>query len=140
MYNTDVVKPAPTDWGAVFDGASDYAGKVTAYDNPIYIADAALYLMNTQPDLGITNPYALDQDQLDAAVDVLKDQNEHIGEYWTDYTKEVAGVQDRLVGHRHHLAVHRQHRRGRRPGRRCSPTAARPAGPTPGWSRPTPTT
>ena len=61
---------------------------MTAYDNPIYIADAALYLMNTQPDLGIKNPYALDQDQLDAAVDVLKDQNKHIGEYWTDYTKE----------------------------------------------------
>ena len=73
---------------AVFDGASDYAGKVTAYDNPIYIADAALYLMNTQPDLGIKNPYALDEDQLDAAVDVLKEQNESIGEYWTDYTKE----------------------------------------------------
>ena len=87
-YNKDVVKPAPTDWGAVFDGASDYAGKVTAYDNPIYIADAALYLMDTQPDLGITNPYALDQDQLDAAVDVLKEQNKSIGEYWTDYTKE----------------------------------------------------
>ena len=87
-YNKDVVKPAPTDWDAVFSGAGDYAGKVTAYDNPIYIADAALYLMNTQPDLGIKNPYALDQDQLDAAVDVLKDQNKSIGEYWTDYTKE----------------------------------------------------
>ncbi len=87
-YNKDVVKPAPTDWGAVFDGASEYSGQVTAYDNPIYIADAALYLMETQPDLGIENPYALDQDQLDAAVEVLKDQNEHVGEYWTDYTKE----------------------------------------------------
>ncbi|MFL6027011.1 MAG: extracellular solute-binding protein, partial [Friedmanniella sp.] len=87
-YNTDVVKPPPSDWGAVFDGASQYAGKVTAYDNPIYIADAALYLMNTKPDLGITNPYSLDQDQLDAAVQVLKDQNKNIGEYWTDYAKE----------------------------------------------------
>ena len=58
MYNTDVVKPAPTSWGAVFDGASDYAGKVTAYDSPIYIADAAPYLMKTQPDLGIEDPYA----------------------------------------------------------------------------------
>ena len=65
MYNKEVVKPAPTSWSAVFDGASKYAGKVTAYDSPIYIADAALYLMNTQPDLGIKNPYALDQDQLD---------------------------------------------------------------------------
>jgi putative spermidine/putrescine transport system substrate-binding protein len=89
MYNTDVVKPAPTSWSAVFDGSSQYKGKVTAYDNPIYIADAALYLMNTQPDLGIKNPYALDQDQLDAAVQVLKDQNANIGEYWADYLKEI---------------------------------------------------
>ena len=47
---------------------------MTAYDSPIYIADAALYLMKTQPDLGIKNPYALDQKQLDAAVSLLKDQ------------------------------------------------------------------
>jgi putative spermidine/putrescine transport system substrate-binding protein len=89
MYNTDVVKPAPTSWSVVFDGASKYKGEVTAYDSPIYIADAALYLMNTQPDLGITNPYALDQDQLDAAVQVLKAQNANIGEYWADYLKEI---------------------------------------------------
>lgn len=87
-YNKDVVKPAPTGWEAVFDGAGDYSGKLTSYDNPIYIADAALYLMNTQPDLGIENPYSLDTDQLDAAVQVLKGQNEHVGEYWTDYAKE----------------------------------------------------
>src|SRR3954453_4233196 len=60
MYRTDQVKPAPTSWGAVFTDASKYQGKVTAYDSPIYIADAALYLMRTQPDLGIKNPYALD--------------------------------------------------------------------------------
>src|SRR4029077_1001306 len=72
MYNTDVVKPAPTSWSAVFDGASDYSGKVTAYDSPIYIADAALYLMTTKPDLGIKNPYALDDKQFAAAVDLLK--------------------------------------------------------------------
>ncbi len=89
MYNTAVVKPAPTAWDAVFAKSGDYAGEVTAYDSPIYIADAALYLMNTQPDLQIENPYALDQDQLDAAVQVLKDQKANISEYWSDYTKEV---------------------------------------------------
>ena len=56
----------------MFDEDSPYAGKITAYDSPIYIADAALYLMNTQPDLGIKNPYALDQKQLDAAVDAAQ--------------------------------------------------------------------
>ena len=89
MYNTDVVTPAPTSWGAVFDGAGDYSGKVTAYDSPIYIADAALYLMKTQPDLGITDPYALDEDQLAAAVELLKSQREHVGEYWSDYLKQI---------------------------------------------------
>ncbi|MFC7529722.1 ABC transporter substrate-binding protein [Actinoplanes sp. GCM10030250] len=89
MYRTDVVTPAPTSWAAVFDPASPYKGKITAYDSPIYIADAALYLMKTKPDLGIKNPYALDDTQFQAAVGLLKQQNELIGEYWSDYTKEV---------------------------------------------------
>ncbi|NUR08287.1 MAG: ABC transporter substrate-binding protein [Nocardioidaceae bacterium] len=88
MYRTDKVKPAPTGWDAVFEKDSPYAGKITAYDSPIYIADAALHLMNTQPDLGIKNPYALDQKQLDAAVAVLKDQRPQVSEYWSDYLKE----------------------------------------------------
>ncbi len=89
MYRTDKVKPAPKSWGAVFDANSPYKGKITAYDSPIYIADAALYLMKTKPDLGIKNPYALDETQLAAAVDLLKTQRQNISEYWSDYLKEV---------------------------------------------------
>jgi putative spermidine/putrescine transport system substrate-binding protein len=89
MYNTKEVTDAPDSWGAVFDGASKYAGKVTAYDSPIYIADAALYLSKTDPSLGIKDPYSLTEKQLDAAVSLLKKQNASIGEYWSDYTKEV---------------------------------------------------
>jgi putative spermidine/putrescine transport system substrate-binding protein len=89
MWRTDEVKPAPTSWGAVFDPDSPYAGKITAYDSPIYIADAALYLMETQPDLGIENPYSLDEEQLQAAVDLLKQQRTNVGEYWSDYLKEI---------------------------------------------------
>ncbi|MEV4350572.1 ABC transporter substrate-binding protein [Actinoplanes sp. NPDC049596] len=89
MYRTDTVKPAPTSWSAVFDANSPYKGKITAYDSPIYIADAALYLMKTKPDLGIKNPYALDDTQFKAATDLLTEQNKLIGEYWSDYTKEV---------------------------------------------------
>jgi putative spermidine/putrescine transport system substrate-binding protein len=90
MWRTDKVKPAPNSWGAVFDPSSPYKGKVTAYDSPIYIADAALYLMKTQPDLGIKNPYELDDEQFNASVDLLKQQRQIIGEYWSDYTKEQA--------------------------------------------------
>ncbi len=89
-YRTDIVKPAPTSWGAVFDPNSPHKGKITAYDSPIYIADAALYLMKTQPDLGITNPYSLDQEQFDAAIVLLGQQQLLIGEYWNDYLKHIA--------------------------------------------------
>ncbi|MBO2461811.1 ABC transporter substrate-binding protein [Actinomadura violacea] len=89
MWRTDKVKQAPDSWGAVFDPNSPYKGKVTAYDSPIYIADAALYLMSSRPELGIKNPYALDQKQFDASVDLLKQQRGIIGEYWSDYTKAV---------------------------------------------------
>ena len=91
-YRTDIVKPAPSSWGAVFDVNSPYKGKITAYDSPIYIADAALYLMKTKPDLGIKYPYALDQKQFDAAVALLKVQKPLIGEYWGDYLKHVASL------------------------------------------------
>ena len=90
MYNSDVVSPAPDSWGAVFDTASPYSGKVTAYDAPIYIADAALYLMSAKPELGIKDPYSLNQDQFDAAVALLKDQHQIIGEYWNDYAASQA--------------------------------------------------
>jgi putative spermidine/putrescine transport system substrate-binding protein len=93
MYNTDVVTPAPDSWGVVFDTASPYKGKVTAYDAPIYIADAANYLKSSQPDLGIKDPYSLTQAQFDAAVALLKGQHEVIGEYWNDYTKTQAAFE-----------------------------------------------
>ena len=89
MYNTDKVKPAPDSWSVVWDTNSPHKGKVTAYDSPIYIADAAVYLKATQPDLNITNPYELDDKQFTAAVDLLKAQRGIIGEYWSDYTKEI---------------------------------------------------
>jgi putative spermidine/putrescine transport system substrate-binding protein len=89
MYNVGVVKDAPDSWSAVFDEAGKYKGKVTAYDSPIYIADAALYLSKSKPELGIKDPYSLTSEQLDAAVDLLKKQRENISEYWSDYTKEV---------------------------------------------------
>ena len=100
MWNTEEVKPAPDSWSAVFDEASKYKGRVTAYDNPIYIADAALYLKATKPELGIDNVYELDEKQFTAAVDLLKDQRENIGEYWSDYTKEQAAFAggDSVVG------------------------------------------
>ena len=100
QYNADVVSPAPDSWSVVWDGAGQYAGKVTAYDSPIYIADAAVYLMATKPELGITNPYALDETQLEAAVELLKAQRANVGEYWADYLLQIQAFTtgDSVVG------------------------------------------
>ena len=89
MWNTDKVTTPVDSWAVTFEPDSPYAGSVTAYDSPIFIADAAVYLMATQPELGIKDPYALDQTQFDAAIALLEQQKPLVGEYWSDYTKAI---------------------------------------------------
>lgn len=89
QYNEQVTGGAPESWDVVWELDSPYAGKITAYDAPIYIADAAVYLMYHNPELNIKNPYALDQDQLAAAIALLKQQNQLIGEYWADPVAQI---------------------------------------------------
>jgi len=91
-YNTESFSEAPTSWDVVFDRAGENSGKISAYDSPIYIADAAVYLMAHNPELGIQDPYALDETQLAAAIDLLKAQREHVGEYWSDYLKAISAL------------------------------------------------
>jgi putative spermidine/putrescine transport system substrate-binding protein len=89
-YNTEAFGgEAPDSWNVVFeqqtlaDGESN-EGRVQAYDGAIYIADAALYLKEHEPDLGIEDPYALDRDQFNAALDLLREQRELVARYWHD--------------------------------------------------------
>jgi putative spermidine/putrescine transport system substrate-binding protein len=100
MWRTDKVSPAPTTWADMFDPTKPWAGKVSVYDAPIYIADAAVVLMATQPNLGIKNPYALDDTQFQAAVALLTAQKPAIGEYWTDYAKQQQAFEsgDAVIG------------------------------------------
>jgi putative spermidine/putrescine transport system substrate-binding protein len=94
MYNTDVFKEAPTSWSVVFepgnlpDGKPN-AGRVQAYAGPIYVADAALYLIAHKPDLGITNPYELTPPQYAAALDLLRAQRKLVSRYWNDSAVQV---------------------------------------------------
>ena len=60
------------------------AGRVQAFDGPIYIADAALYLMDHKPELGIKDPYELTEDQYKAALDLLRQQRKIVSRYWHD--------------------------------------------------------
>jgi putative spermidine/putrescine transport system substrate-binding protein len=100
MYNTEEVTPAPTSWDVTFETDSPYAGSITVYDSPIFIADAAMYLMAHNPDLGITDPYELSQEQFDAAVDLLKTQAGMVVRPWALFTDEIDGFVDgsMLVG------------------------------------------
>jgi putative spermidine/putrescine transport system substrate-binding protein len=88
-YNTNVFKEAPKSWSVVFeeqtlpDGKSN-KGRIQAFDGPIYIADAALYLMAKKPELGIKDPYELTEEQYKAALDLLRQQKPLVGRYWHD--------------------------------------------------------
>ncbi|WP_246547306.1 ABC transporter substrate-binding protein [Ancylobacter defluvii] len=90
MYNTEAFKgEAPKSWNVVFeeqtlpDGKSN-KGRIQAFDGPIYIADAALYLMAHKPELGIKDPYELTEAQYKAALDLLRQQRKIVQRYWHD--------------------------------------------------------
>jgi len=92
LYTAAEYPTAPTSWADMWEPASPAAGKISPYDDAIYIADAAVYLMATQPDLGIENPYALDQEQFDAAIALLEQQKPLVAEYWGDVVKQGQGL------------------------------------------------
>ena len=93
MFRNDIV-PADTDsWAVIWEDEEleKYAGKISIYDANDFIADAAVYLKATQPDLGIDNPYQLNEEQFDAAVDLLKKQAAAGVNYWPgDTAKQIA--------------------------------------------------
>lgn len=94
MYNTNVFPTPPTSWDVVFkemtlpDGKSN-KDRVQGYIGPIYIADAALYLKYHNPELDITDPYELNEEQFQAALDLLKEQRQIVPKYWSDYTIQI---------------------------------------------------
>jgi putative spermidine/putrescine transport system substrate-binding protein len=102
MWNTGDVKPAPKSWSVILDPkeAAKYKGKISAYDDPIYIADAAVYLKAHQPDLGIESPYELNEEQFEAAVNLLEEQRPYVGEYWSEAAKQISAFAggDSVVG------------------------------------------
>lgn len=97
VYNTEAFPAAPDSWSPMFDGGTEADGEISVYDSPIYIADAALYLMATKPELKITNPYALDQAQFDAAIALLDKQKGITGQYWSVYTDQQTALEGGTV-------------------------------------------
>jgi putative spermidine/putrescine transport system substrate-binding protein len=92
MFRTDALPEDTDSWAVIWDDdqLAQNKGKISIYDDSIFIADAALYLKATQPDLGIEDPYQLTQEQFDAAVALLKKQAPNVGEYWPgDVVKQI---------------------------------------------------
>jgi putative spermidine/putrescine transport system substrate-binding protein len=88
LYNTKKVKPAPKSWSAIYD--AKYKGRITVPNNPIQIADVALYLSKTKPELGIKDPYELTQSQFAAAIDLVKQQKPLVKKYWGLASDEIS--------------------------------------------------
>jgi putative spermidine/putrescine transport system substrate-binding protein len=87
LYNTKTFPTAPTSWSVIYN--KKYSGKITVPNNPIQIADAALYLSKTNPSLGITDPYELTPPQFEATVNLLKQQRPLIPKYWGLASQEI---------------------------------------------------
>jgi putative spermidine/putrescine transport system substrate-binding protein len=95
LYSTKTFKSAPTSWSILY--SKKYAGKVTVPNNPIQIADAALYLETAKPSLGITDPYELTQTQFNATVKLLQQQKPLIKAYWNLASQEINLFQSKTV-------------------------------------------
>ncbi|WJY14420.1 ABC transporter substrate-binding protein [Pectobacteriaceae bacterium CE90] len=102
MYNTKTFPTAPDSWSVIFvpqilpDGKSNQ-GRVQAYDGPIAIADAALYLKSTQPDLKIEDPYQLNETQYQAVLKLLRVQHPLIHRYWHDASVQMSDFKNEGV-------------------------------------------
>ncbi len=89
MYNTDKVSRRPT-----AGRSRSTRTRRQGQDHRVRLADlhrrrGACTSWPPSPTSGITDPYALDQTQFDAAVDLLRQQKELVGEYWSDYLKQM---------------------------------------------------
>ena len=87
-YNTEAFPTAPTSWDPIWEGGAANKGKISIYGYPDFIADAALHLMVKRPELGITNPYQLNDAQFEAAIDLLEALDANDPLYWGVYTDQ----------------------------------------------------
>ncbi len=92
MWNSSDVTPAPKSWEVTMDPkvAAKYKGKISQYDDPMSIAEAAVYLKMHEPDLEIEDPYELNEEQFEAAVNLMKEQRPLVGEYWSEAEKQIS--------------------------------------------------
>ena len=86
-YNPKRIAQPPRSWSAVY--SPKHAGKITVPDDPMFIADAALYLSKTRPGLGIRDPFELGDAQFAAVVALLRTQRPLVAQYWQTASDEI---------------------------------------------------
>ena len=83
VFRTDTVPEETDSWNVIWDDARRFSRRLSVPDDPMFIADAANYLQATRPELGIDDPFQLNEQQFRAALRLLRAQAPYVGEYWT---------------------------------------------------------
>ena len=96
-YNINNLSNQVINWDQTFNSSSKFAGRISVQDTPMSIAIAALYLMKANPDLEITNPYALDLNQFNAVMELVVKQKSMVANYWTDYFSDLNAIKNSQV-------------------------------------------
>ena len=92
MWNKDDVSPPPL-LGS--HPGPESGGQVQGPHHPVRRPDVdrRRRALPDEPrtDLGIENPYELNEEQFNAAVELMKEQKANVGEYWSSAEEQIAG-------------------------------------------------
>ncbi len=94
LYDSRKVK-RPRSWSVIYSARQ--RGRITVPDDPMFIADAALYLEAARPSLGIEDPYELTESQLSAVMRLLQSQRDLLQSYWSTASDEIAAFRSGQV-------------------------------------------
>lgn len=84
-------------WATVLGDDAVRGNRLGLYDAPISLADVAVQLMVEQPELGITNPYALDEAQFDAVVERAGEIVPDVALFWQTPTELIEAFESDSV-------------------------------------------
>ena len=97
MYNKNDINNQVISWDMILNPEKTISTNISMHDSALTIAIAAIYLKETRPDLGITNPYALSKAQFDEVINLLTIQKPLVTNYWADYLADLEAVKTNKV-------------------------------------------
>ena len=100
LWRRSIRKTDPTSWQPLIDArriAVRGRQGTTTEDTPMVIADAAIALRSTTPALGITDPFALSEQQFEAVLPLVYSRMHHTTRYWQVAQEQVDALATRLA-------------------------------------------